>query len=159
MINGGEVENRGIELDLGLRGNTGDFSYDVAVNFSHQRNEVIDLLGQDLTTSGLKVGYPVYSYYGFRSNGIIKTEADLAAAPTRSNLALGDVWLLDVESEEGETGAIENSDNTIIGSKYPDFTYGLVSNFYYNNFSLSIQLQGVHGVITSYSIHYTKLYD
>ncbi len=152
MVNGGEVENRGIELDLGLRGRKGDFNYDLAFNFSRQRNEVIDLLGQDLTTSGLKVGYPVYSYYGFRSNGIIKTEADLSEAPTRSNLALGDVWLLDVESEEGEAGVIDNEDKTIIGSKYPDFTYGLVSNFSYKDFSLSIQLQGVHGIDLPYDV-------
>ena len=96
LVNGGEVENRGIEIDLGLRGEKGDFSYDFNLNFTRQRNEVIDLLGQDLTTSGLKVGSPLFSYYGFKSNGIIKTEADLAAAPKRNNLALGDVWLLDV---------------------------------------------------------------
>ncbi len=152
MVNGGEVENRGIELDLGVRGKKGDFGYDVAVNFSRQRNEVIDLLGEDLTTSGLKVGYPVYSYYGFKSNGIIKTEADLAEAPSRSGLALGDVWLLDIESDEGEAGVIGNDDKTIIGKKYPDFTYGLVSNFHYKNFSLSIQLQGVQGIDLPYDV-------
>jgi len=151
MVNGGEVENRGLEFDFGVRGKKGEFSYDINMNFGRHRNEVIDLLGEDLTTSGLKVGYPVYSYYGFKSNGIIKTEADLAAAPSRNNLALGDVWLLDVESEEGEVGVIGNEDKTIIGKRYPDFTYGLVSNFYYKAFSLSVQMQGVSGIDLPYT--------
>ncbi len=151
MVNGGEVENRGLEIDFGIRGKRGDFAYDINMNFARHRNEVIDLLGEDLTTSGLKVGEPVYSYYGFKSKGIIKTEADLAAAPSRNNLALGDVWLLDVESDEGETGVIDNADKTIIGKRYPDFTYGLVSNFYYKSFLLSVQLQGVNGIDLPYT--------
>ena len=148
LVNGGEVENKGVEIDLGMRGEKGDFSYSVNFNFTRQRNEVVDLLGQDLTTSGLKVGSPLFSYYGFKSNGIIKTETDLAAAPTRNNLALGDVWLLDLGGTEG---VIDNADNTLIGNRYPDFTYGLVSNFSYKWLSLGIQLQGVQGVDLPYT--------
>jgi len=148
LVNGGEVENRGIEIDLGVRGGKGDFNYDVSMNFTRQRNEVIDLLGQDLTTSGLKVGYPLFSYYGFKSNGIIKTEADLAAAPKRNNLALGDIWLLDVGEQDG---VITNEDRTLIGNRYPKFSYGLVSNFTYREISLSIQLQGIEGIDLPYT--------
>lgn len=148
MVNGGEVENRGIEIDLGIRGKRADFGYDINVNFSRQRNEVIDLLGQDLTASGLKIGEPVYSYYGFKSNGIIKTEADLAAAPTRNKLALGDVWLVDVGEPDGK---ITNDDKTLIGNRYPDFTYGIVANLYYKAFSLSMQFQGVQGIDLEYT--------
>ena len=148
MVNGGEVENRGLEIDLGIRGTQGDFGYDLNVNFSRQRNEVIDLLGQDLTASGLKVGEPIYSYYGYKSNGIIKTEADLAAAPTRNKLGLGDVWLVDVGEPDGK---ITNDDQTIIGKRYPDFTYGIVANLYYKAFALSMQLQGTQGIDLSYT--------
>lgn len=148
LVNGGEVENRGVEIDLGVHGKTGDFSYNVGVNFTRQRNKVLDLMGEDLTSSGLKVGYPLYSFYGFKSNGIIKTEADLAAAPTRNKLALGDVWLLDTGEADGK---LTNEDRTIIGKRYPDFTYGLVSNLYYKNLSLSIQLQGVQGIDLPYT--------
>lgn len=148
LVNGGEVENRGIEIDFGIHGGKKDFNYDVNLNYTRQRNEVLDLLGQDLTTSGLKVGYPLFSYYGFKSNGIIKTEEDLAAAPKRNNIGLGDIWLLDVGEADG---VITNEDRTLIGNRYPNFTYGIVSNISYKKISLSIQLQGVEGVDLPYT--------
>jgi TonB-linked SusC/RagA family outer membrane protein len=147
-VNGGEVQNKGIEIILGLKNNYSDFSYDVSFNFAAQKNEVIDLAGQELTSAGLKVGYPVHSYYGFRTNGIIKNQNDLENAPFRNGRSLGDVWIVDVA---GKKDTIDNADKVIIGKRFPDFTYGMVSNFNYKRFSLSIQVQGVQGIDLPYS--------
>ena len=42
-INAGEMSNKGIELNVGYRGNVGDFNYDIAGNIGTYRNKVTKL--------------------------------------------------------------------------------------------------------------------
>jgi TonB-dependent starch-binding outer membrane protein SusC len=171
-INAGEIQNKGVELELGFREKKGDFSYDVSANFSTSRNKIIDMNGLDqiineynppILNTVASVGNPIFSYFGYKTNGIIKTQADLdayrkalyATDPTDGSITdvgLGDVWRQDVNGYDTNgkltgkpDGKIDAADRTIIGRKYPDFTYGFVSNITYKSFSLQIQLQGVSG--------------
>ena len=59
LVNAGKVRNTGYELELGYRGQKSDWRYDFSVNLSHVKNEVMDLGGRNLRTSGNEVGYPV----------------------------------------------------------------------------------------------------
>jgi TonB-dependent starch-binding outer membrane protein SusC len=172
-INAGKIQNKGFEFEVGIREKKGDFSYDVSVNFSSSRNKVIDMNGLDqmiltynppVISTITTVGSPIYSYYGYKTNGIIKNQADLDAYrnqlfatdptdPTITNVSLGDVWRRDVNGYDDNgkltgkpDGKIDGADRTVIGRKYPAFTYGLVSTLSYKRFSLQVQLQGVSGV-------------
>jgi TonB-dependent starch-binding outer membrane protein SusC len=176
-INAGEIRNKGIEVELGVREKRGDFSYDVSANFSATRNNVQDLAGMDRIINDYNntitgVGNPIFSYFGYKTNGIIQTEADLdaykamlyATDPGDIAAGLGDVWRLDVDGYDADgkvtgkpDGMIDAADRTIIGRRYPAFTYGLVSNFSYKGFSLQVQLQGVKGYdlpITGQTLNY-----
>ena len=71
-INAGHVRNTGIDFEIGYRRTIGDWKFDVNFNASHVHNEGLDLDGRDLTTSGIKEGYPIGSFYGYISNGRLK---------------------------------------------------------------------------------------
>ena len=45
-----------------------------------------------------------------------------------------------------QDGVLDLDDRTVIGSPYPDFTFGWSNNFSYRNFDLSFFIQGVQGV-------------
>ena len=153
-INGGEMDNKGLEFELGYREERGDFTYGISTNFSALRNKVIDLAGQDLRTEGTVVGKPYNSYFGLSTNGIIKTQAQLSAYQALSpNAKLGDVEFKDIDGYDADgnltgkpDGVIDGADRTFIGKKYPDFTYGFVVDLSYKRFSLQIQAQGLQGI-------------
>jgi hypothetical protein len=144
---------------LGFRGEKSDWSYDASFNLSHVKNEVIDLEGRDLRTSGLVEGHPVNSYFGYRSNGIIRDESQLAiyGEGDFTNKQLGDIYLLDIDGYDGNgeltgvpDGIVDDADRTIIGNAFPDFIYGAIGTVNYKNWGLQVQLQGVQGKDLNY---------
>lgn len=155
LINAGKVRNTGYEIELGYRNQKSDWSYDFSFNLSHVKNEVVDLGGRNLMTSGLMEGFPVYSFFGYKSDGIITDpgQLDIYQAGTFTKKKVGDVHLLDIDGYDSEgkltgvpDGKVDAADRTFIGNKYPNFTYGLLGSVGYKNWSLQIQLQGVQGI-------------
>ena len=64
-----EWDNTGIDFEIGYRRTIGDWKFDVNFNASHVHNEVIDLEGRDLTTSGIKaVSYTHLDVYKRQDN-------------------------------------------------------------------------------------------
>jgi TonB-linked SusC/RagA family outer membrane protein len=153
-INGGKFQNKGWEFELGFREKRGDFSYDINANFTAMRNKVLDLDGQDSRTAGIVVGQPFKSYYGYETNGIVKTQAELTAYKVLSpDAELGDVIFKDNNGVDANgkltgkpDGVIDDNDRTFIGKKYTDLTYGFVANVSYKRLSLQIQTQGLKGM-------------
>lgn len=154
FINAGQVRNNGFEVLLGYRTKKGDWTYDASINLSHVKNEMVDLEGQDLSTSGLVEGYPVNSFYGYKSNGIIYDSADLDIYKNGifSNKKVGDIAIQDIDGYDAEgkltgtpDGKVDAADRTIMGDPYPDFTYGAFGTVGYKNWSLQLQLQGAQG--------------
>lgn len=144
FINAGQIQNTGIEMALGYRNNVGDWSYSIDANFTTFKNDVIDLEGRDLRTSGIEEGYPMRSYFGYQTNGLIRSQADLDNHPHLSGKEIGDIWLKDVDGD----GEITPEDRTIIGDNYPNLTYGLMGTVGYKNLTLQVQLQGIQGITT-----------
>jgi TonB-linked SusC/RagA family outer membrane protein len=155
LINAGEVRNTGFEWELGYRVQQNDWSYDVNFNLSHVVNEVSNLDGRDLRTSGLVEGYPVRSFFGYKSNGIITdaSQLDVYQEGSFTKKQVGDIALLDIDGYDADgnligkaDGKVDAADRTLIGKKYPDLTYGAMGTVSYKNWSLQMQLQGVQGV-------------
>jgi TonB-dependent starch-binding outer membrane protein SusC len=157
-INGGGIENHGFEFSAGYQDKKGDFTYSITGNLSIDRNSVTDLQGRDLKEQGLAVGMPIYSWYGYKSNGIVKTQAELAAHPYLNNpsndfqVGLGDIWTVDTNGRDANgkltgkpDGKITADDRQFIGKKYPDFTYGLSANVGWKRWSLQIVGYGAQG--------------
>ncbi|WP_236979474.1 TonB-dependent receptor [Membranihabitans maritimus] len=136
LQNIGKIQNQGIELSLGADILRTEFKWDISTQFSVNRNEVVELAGgADIYGGGVGIfgnislareGEPLGVFYGFVENGLNEE---------------GYIKYVDLNND----GEINIQDRTIIGNPYPDFIYGLTSNFSYKNFDLSIFLEGVNG--------------
>ena len=97
------------------------------------------------------IGKPIGMFYGFLANGIFKTQTELSQGPifnpgASDRSRVGDIRFVDVSGPNGKPdGTINSFDNTIIGSPYPDFYYGMTNRFAFKNIGLTINLQGSQG--------------
>ncbi|HVI48803.1 MAG TPA: TonB-dependent receptor [Chitinophaga sp.] len=153
LKNVGKVENRGVEVGLTTRNFTGPFVWNTNINFSSNRNKVLQLGpgnapilsdGGNGTISQLfitKVGEPIGSYYGYVNGGVFRNKDEINAYPHYATAKPGDRRFVDVNND----GKIDANDRTIIGSYFPKFIWGMTNEFRYKGFDLSFALQGVHG--------------
>ena len=169
-INGGDIENKGYEVQLSWNDRIGkDFRYNISANFSHNKNEVTRLANSEGIIHGgsnaiaqntaelyrLQVGYPIGYFWGYEMEGIIQNEqqlqdylvrnckGDKANSLQGASLQPGDVMFKDFD-EDGkvETG---DDDKTMIGDPNPDYTVGLNINISYKGFDLGINGYGSFG--------------
>ena len=98
-INGGDVENTGIELALTWNDRIGkDFSYNVGVNFATNKNEVTRIANENHYINGpggvlsqgteyiyrAEEGKPIGYFYGMSYSGIWQNQAQIDAANAQS---------------------------------------------------------------------------
>lgn len=153
LTNIGEVVNKGFEISITSRNLTGALKWTTDFNFSTVDNEVTKLgpSGDPLLSTGgagnrhiTKIGEPIGSYYGYKTDGIYQNQAEIDNSGIVDQIATprpGDFKWVDVNKD----GFINSADRTTIGNYLPDFTYGLNNRFEYNNFEFSFLLQGVEG--------------
>lgn len=160
LQNIGAVQNLGWELAASTVNLNNTLKWTTDFNVSTSRNKILKLgpEGDPIYSSNnvTMIGQPIGMFYGLLTDGIFKNQAELDKGPiynpgASDHSRLGDIRFKDVSGPGGKPDGIINSyDNTIIGSPYPDFFYGMTNNFSYKNVSLSISFQGVHG---------NKIYD
>lgn len=163
-INGGKISNRGFDFTITTHNiNKKNFTWNTTVTFSHFKNRVESLaagtpyIDKSITVSYLSLpatrtieGGEVGAFYGYRTKGIFKTAEQLKNAPLQFGRSVantsGGTWLGDVQYEDvNGDGVINSSDQTILGSPNPTFTYGITNTFSYKGFDLSIFLNGSYG--------------
>ena len=148
-INAGEMENKGVELNVGYRGKVGDFQYDIAANIGTYRNEVTKL-PETIAAKGTfggngvesVVGHPLGAQVGYVYDGIFKSQDEIDNHATQNGAGLGRIRWKDLNND----GVINEKDQEWIYSPVPDFTWGLNIYLQYKNFDLSMFWQGVQGV-------------
>ena len=162
--NYGRIRNTGLEITLSTHPLVGPFEWDSEFQISFNRNKLVELQG---TSSAAIVGYgqwtdvvsltnvgePLYSFYGYVTDGIytsledIETSAKPTAYPSNgvfnknSTVWIGDIKYKDLNGD----GVIDENDRTNLGSPMPKFTYGWTNTFRYKNFDLSIFINGSYG--------------
>jgi TonB-linked SusC/RagA family outer membrane protein len=162
--NAGSIENKGFELGVTLqaiRGDAraGDFSWTTTVNYSTNKNKVLDLGGvnqifassinSDIKASGslVQVGQPIGVFYGYKTAGIFRDSATLLAWRANTKMAtgsapgLGATNFVDVNGD----GVIDANDRTIIGDPTPKFSLGWQNSISFRGFQLSGMFDGVFG--------------
>ncbi len=147
VVNGAQVLNKGVELELGYHGSRNELTYDISANASFIHNEVTDLKGTDPIIWGYtfwKVGYPINSFYGYQAEGIFQTQDQIDNHATQSGgvIAPGDIMYKD----QNKDGAIDGADRVYLGSYFPKMTYGLNIAVGWKGFDLTMFLQGVGGI-------------
>lgn len=145
----GKVQNTGFEFELS--GNTlkiGAVNWDVGINFSTNRNEVLALgPNQNEIRTGLngayltKIGGSIAQLSGYNIVGIFKTSAEIANSPKLAGTLTGDFIVEDINKD----GIIDGNDRKEFGSYAPKFTYGFNTKFTFKNFDLALTIYGVEG--------------
>lgn len=152
----GALKNNGFEFQGQYFGNpNGDFQWNVSANLSTNSNEVVRLASEgdqiegnnDIEFTGsfnstvTRVGDPVYSFYGFQTDGLFQSQGEVDEAATQDGAAPGDIRFVDQNND----GVINDADRIIIGKYLPDFTYGFNFNARYSGFDFNIFFQGSQG--------------
>lgn len=92
-INGGTVENKGVEIGLGWNDQKGDWTYGVNLNLAHNKNEVTQInnkdgyiLGPDKVlaentrpVSRMEVGHPIGYFWAYKTEGVMQNADDVQA--------------------------------------------------------------------------------
>jgi TonB-dependent starch-binding outer membrane protein SusC len=158
--NAGTVQNRGIELALGVNALRGDGQetarWSHSLNFARNRNKVLDLGGLDVLRvrgisanfnfpgTDIRVGHPIGVFYGYKTDGLFRDSAAAAnygaQLPDRAFQA-GDARVLDLNADS----VVNELDRTVIGDPNPDYTLGWSSTFAWKGFELSGLLHGSFG--------------
>lgn len=160
--NEGKVRNKGLELVLTTYNyNTSDFKWNSTVNFSMNRNKVLDLGGenQQITTGErgemylTKVGDPLVQFFGYKTQGVWLNADEIANNPSNVSDAPGGLRAVNMDGNE----VIDAGDFTVIGNPLPDFTFGITNSLNYKRFDLSFLFQGVVGAeVVNGDIYYAE---
>lgn len=159
QANTGSMDNRGLDFTIKHQLTvTKDFNYRLRGTFGFARNKVLQRnLSHNYPTSlQPRVGESLYVRYGYKTNGLYRTEEELKYAPyldvtswsPHSDVPrLGDIRYVDVNGD----GIIRHNDNNTqvldmvrIGyGELPEIQFSLSGDFNYKDFYLNMLFQGV----------------
>jgi TonB-linked SusC/RagA family outer membrane protein len=159
--NSGSVSNKGVEIGLNIHAfKSKDFNWFSILNFSHNKNEVLDLGGvseiiPEFPPAGaLSTVYPTIvrpglslgTFYGYQFDGIIQTGDNLSNVPTAGWIkgytpAAGVPKFVD---QDGDNDVDEN-DKVVLGNAQPKFTVGFNNTFAYKRWDLAVFISSSYG--------------
>lgn len=152
LVNIGKVNNKGIEITLTSTNQIGKLKLTNSVNYSANRNKVLDLGGvnsivtqaQSVIYFITQVGKPIGNYYTLVKTGVYKDQAEIddPKNPRVAGAKPGDFKYKDINSDNLIDGS---NDRDITGNYLPKFTYGFSSRLEYKIFDLGVSLQGIYG--------------
>ncbi|MDR1526098.1 MAG: TonB-dependent receptor [Dysgonamonadaceae bacterium] len=183
----GSLENKGIEMTLNTANiNHKDFSWRSNLNFSLNRNKVINM-ATDLPLDGRVddnawgmtgqtvinrtiTGQPIGQFFGYEVIGRfekatdfyrIDADGNVVRTPVMFDLPINEtsgVWIGDyIYRDSNDDGVIDELDRVFIGNPEPKFIYGIGNTFTYKNVDLTVQLTGVYGNdVVNYSRRYME---
>ncbi|HTI58413.1 TonB-dependent receptor [Mucilaginibacter sp.] len=155
----GEMNNHGIEIDLNYHNNAGKLKYSFGANASFLKNKVTKLYGQsnyigstsygreNVDISRTYEGQSIASFYGFKTNGLYQTQADIdndpniKNDPNKGNIKPGDVRFLDLNGD----GVVDDKDRTNLGNPNPKVVFGVHGSLAYKNFDFAFNFAGEAG--------------
>ena len=144
--NAGVVDTSGWELSFSYLFKTGPVNHHLSGNVSDSWNKVVDIKGtqqingSDVTTI-LMEGYPMNSYYAYRTDGYFQNDEECAAGPVPDGITVkpGDIRYVDKTHD----GRINSEDRFILGNDFPRYLFGLTYGFEVKGFDFSMMWQGV----------------
>ena len=159
LQNIGGVENKGFEVGLTTENiKTENFAWNSNIVFSLNRNKVTEigngvneffpvvpngsLLQQQPVI--VKVGLPLGSFWGYKTNGIFQTQEEVNTQPKINSLAntkVGDRKYVDTNGD----GVITALDKGNLGTSQPKFVGSFSNTISYNDFDLNFSFQGAYG--------------
>ncbi|MBN1184012.1 MAG: SusC/RagA family TonB-linked outer membrane protein, partial [Bacteroidales bacterium] len=142
----GEMRNRGWEVSVNYRLNHNKFHHVFGFNIGDTFNKVMKYGDQDISKTDeieriIREGVPLYSYYGYKTDGLFMNDEEIhnAALPIGATVQPGDVKYVD----RNKDGIINDNDRYILGNAFPRYTYGFNYMLNWKGFDFNMLLQGV----------------
>jgi TonB-linked SusC/RagA family outer membrane protein len=146
MTNVGEIANRGIEVMLNSEiVSVGDFNWNMNFNIASNRNRIVSLLGQDndgdgveddLVASGLFIGQSINTIFDYASAGIIQLGDEVPPG-----FFVGTHRIVDHNGDR----FLDANDRVIRGRQEPAYSFGILNEFKYQNFTLRVFINSIQG--------------
>lgn len=156
------MSNKGVEIQIDTYNiRTRNFSWETNFNFSLSRNKLLEIGGESQIISQgernecyiAKVGSPLIQYFGYKTQGVWKSQEEIDANPHFADDIPGGLRIVDTDNNS----MLDANDRVPLGNPYPDFTWGLTNNLRYKNFDFSILIQGVQGItVFNGDVFYTE---
>lgn len=134
FVNIAKMNNRGVDFSLNYRDKTqGNVGYNIGFNISHYKNKIQEIDGarteffsannnSRIGETGInQLDNPIGTFYGWQTDGIFQSQAEVDAHADQVGKAVGQFRLKDLDGD----GVINDADLGIIGSPHPDFTAGI----------------------------------
>ncbi len=154
--NAADLSTTGFELSLGWNDRLENgFSYSVKAVLSDYQAKITRFANpkgilhqQNVYYEGQKLG----EIWGYSSNGLFRSDEEVASSPSQSQVWGGEWKAGDVKFEDLDgNGVIDYGDNTldnpgdkkIIGNNTPRYSYGLTGAFEYKGIDFQMFLQGI----------------
>ena len=153
FYNAAKVLNSGFEANINWKEKIGDFTYGIGVLASTIHNEVLSIGGSSGVDSLLyganfngfmtqsRKGLPIGSFYGYKTDGVFQSQAELDAYPHTGDAGIGDLRRVDVNGDK----VINGKDRTNLGSPIPKVIFGFNAELGYKNIDFSFNIQGQTG--------------
>lgn len=170
--NHGSIRNEGVELTVNTQNvSTASFGWTTNANLYLNRNKTLELPGNDTLQAGRSeggsthltvVGQPIGLFWGFRIIGVY-SQADIDNACKEGvaragcvavfpGAVAGDMRMTDVNGD----GVIrQHEDYEVLGSPWPDFSWGLTNNLNWGPVSFRAIIDGQVGGQRWDRLHYT----
>ena len=167
-INGGDVQNTGIELALTWNDRIGkDFRYNIGVNLATNKNEVTRIANENHYIAGngnvlsqgtdyvsrAEEGHPIGYFYGMSYSGVWQNQAQIDQARADGKAVLDDAkpgdYIWDDWNGDGVIvgkGEGAGTDKHEIGDPNPDLMLGINLGFQYKGFDFAVNGAGAFGM-------------
>lgn len=145
----GSTRSSGVDMMLSYNDNFGkDFNLNTSLTFTTARNVVTAtnsdnsavlnggyyFNGQSQSVTRFEKGQTPGYFYGYKTNGLFQTQADIDKAPRQDGAQPGDIRFVDWDGDK----VISDKDKTKIGDPFPKFTMGWNLNLAYKGIDFSM---------------------
>ncbi len=159
VANVADMENSGMELELGYHKKFGQVNFSANGNISYLKNKVTYVAADKNFITGyasfqsmgavtrIQVGQSYNAFYGYKTAGIFQNVAEINAYKNATggmiqpNARPGDFRWQDTNGD----GTITEADKTFLGTNLPKYTFGLTLNADYKGFDVMVFAQGATG--------------
>lgn len=130
-------------------------NYNVRFTLADYQSVITDYYNPDKNLSDYYVGQKIGEIWGYRVEGLFKSQEEIDNSPSQSNILahntrknhVGDLKFKNLDGDDiiyhGLNRADDSGDKTIIGNKEPRYIFGLTLSADWNGFFFSSFFQGV----------------
>ncbi|WP_455622848.1 SusC/RagA family TonB-linked outer membrane protein [Parabacteroides sp.] len=153
-INFGDIKNTGVDFNFNYRDSKGDWSWDISLNLSHYKNEVVKISESDdasMWGGGTRIsgnvtrttkGHAISEFYGYKVDGFYENVDQVLALPPLGqdvkDAEAAKAWVGKFKfADTDDNGKLDGNDRTFIGSPHPDLIAGLNATVTWKNWDLT----------------------